>query len=102
MNDDLSRIPFMIELSRKLRTIIAINIAASVVIALAGLGLAATGRLDIYGALVFHFIGDVFVIANSFRLFRFGEGYASVESETTDDLPQRRAASMTLGQASPA
>jgi heavy metal translocating P-type ATPase len=97
MTDDLSRIPFLIELSRRARSIITLNIIASVVIALVGLGLAATGRLEIWGALIFHFVGDIFVIANSFRLFRFGEGYSSVESEQLEeDAPRPRAASINL------
>jgi hypothetical protein len=43
MNDDLSRVPFLIELARRSRAIIAQNIAASIVIAVLGLVLAATG-----------------------------------------------------------
>lgn len=98
MNDDLSRVPFLIELARRNRGIIAQNIAISVIVALIGLGLAATGNLEIWGALIFHFIGDVFVIANSFRLFRFGEDYQGAESEDVDeaDIPRRRAASVNL------
>jgi len=98
MNDDLSRIPFMIELSRRTRGIITQNIVAAVIIALIGLALAASNNLNIYGSLLFHFIGDVFVIANSFRLFRFGEDFAAAETEEADLAPQRRAASMSLGQ----
>ncbi len=98
MNDDLSRIPFLVELARRDRAIITQNVVAAVIIALVGLGLASTGRLDIWGALVFHFVGDVFVIANSFRLFRFGEAYSSVESEEADEAAPRRAASINLMQ----
>ena len=76
--------------------------SSAVIIALIGLALAASNNLNIYGSLIFHFVGDVFVIANSFRLFRFGEGYAAVESEVTEDAPQRRSASMSLGQPVPA
>jgi Zn2+/Cd2+-exporting ATPase len=97
MTDDLSRIPFLIELSRRARGIITQNIVASVLIALVGLALAATGNLEIWGALIFHFVGDVFVIANSFRLFRFGEGYSAAESEQLeDDAPRPRSASINL------
>lgn len=98
MNDDLSRVPFLIELSRRNKAIITQNIIASIIIALIGLALAATGNLEIWGALIFHFIGDVFVIANSFRLFRFGEDYKGAESEEIDeaDMPRRRAASINL------
>jgi P-type E1-E2 ATPase len=76
MRDDLSRIPFLIELARRTRAIVAQNIVASIVIAIIGLILAATGSLAIGFAVVYHFVGDVFVIGNSFRLVRFGENFA--------------------------
>jgi Zn2+/Cd2+-exporting ATPase len=93
MNDDLSRIPFLIELARKTRTIIGQNIAASIVIVLIGLVLAATGKLALPVAALYHFAGDIFVIANSFRLFRFGEGFAEAEQQQAPTL-KRRAASL--------
>lgn len=99
MNDDLSRVPFLMELARRTRTIIAQNIAASIVISLLGLALAATGVLAATGsaalliAAFYHFVGDVFVLANSFRLFRFGEDFAAAEVET-EPLVRRRAASV--------
>jgi len=96
MNDDLSRIPFLIELARKNRTIIAQNIAASIVIALIGLTLAATGNLAILLAAVYHIVGDVFVIANSFRLFRFGEQYSAADEIPESELPVRREASARI------
>jgi len=98
MNDDLSRIPFLIELARKNRAIIAQNIAASIIIAIIGLTLAATGNLVILLAAVYHIVGDVFVIANSFRLFRFGEQYGAAD-EVTDEAPVRRAASARINPA---
>jgi hypothetical protein len=71
----------------------------SVVIALVGLVLAATGTLTKIGDLAlplaafYHFAGDVFVIGNSFRLFRFGEEFA--EGDKTDEQTVvRRAASV--------
>jgi Zn2+/Cd2+-exporting ATPase len=93
MNDDLSRIPFLIELARKTRTIIAQNIAASIVIVLIGLVLAATGKLALPVAALYHFAGDIFVLANSFRLFRFGEGFAEAEQQSQPAM-KRRAASI--------
>jgi len=90
MNDDLSRIPFLIELSRRTRMIVAQNVAASIVIALIGLTLAATGNLAVPLAALYHFVGDVFVIGNSFRLFRFGEEFSSVASAGADDAPYVR------------
>jgi heavy metal translocating P-type ATPase len=76
MNDDLSRIPFLVMLARRSRTIIAQNIAASIVIAVIGLAIAATGHIHIGFAAFYHFLGDVLVIGNSFRLIRFGEEFA--------------------------
>lgn len=99
MNDDLSRIPFMIELSRKNRTIIAQNIVVAIGTAIVGLALAATGNLDIWFAALFHFLGDIFVVLNSFRLFRFGEQYHEQEAAAEQSVAQRRAASVRLGGA---
>ncbi len=100
MNDDLSRVPFLIELSRRTRAITTQNIVASVIIALVGLVLAATGTLTSIGSLAlpvaafYHFAGDVFVIGNSFRLFRFGEDYAEAEKPLEQTVLGRRAGSM--------
>ncbi len=84
MTDDLNRLPFLVDLGRRTRAIIGQNIAASILIALVGLTLAATGNLGHGGAAVFfaamfHFAGDVFVLGNSFRLFRFGEDFLAAE-----------------------
>ena len=98
MNDDLSRIPFMIELSRRNRVIIGQNIAISVVVAIVGLALAATGQLEILSALIFHFVADVLVILNSFRLFRFGEQYQTEEEQADAAAPAKRQASLSFGQ----
>ncbi len=102
MNDDLSRIPFMIELSRRNRVIIGQNIAISVIVAIVGLALAATGQLEILSALIFHFVADVLVILNSFRLFRFGEQYQAEDEATDSTSPAKRQASMNFGQPVPA
>jgi heavy metal translocating P-type ATPase len=99
MNDDLSRIPFLIELARRSRAIVAQNIVVSVLIALIGLVLAATGTLTRAGefalpiAAFYHFVGDVFVIGNSFRLFRFGEDFAEAE-KVEENVVKRREASV--------
>ncbi len=89
MRDDLSRIPFLIDLARKSRRVVGQNIVASIVIALIGLVLAATGNLAVGFAALYHFIGDVFVIANSFRLVRFGEDFADASAPATPVGPVR-------------
>jgi heavy metal translocating P-type ATPase len=100
MNDDLSRVPFLIELGRRNRAIIAQNLVIAVLVAVIGLVLATTGRLDTVGALFFHFVGDVLVIANSFRLFRFGEAYSLGEPEQAQQpAPVKRSVSINLAGA---
>src|SRR5690606_14268959 len=98
-------VPFLIELARKTRTIIAQNIAASIIIVLIGLVLAATSNLAVWGAGLYHFVGEVFVLANGFRLVRFGESFAEAGQQITvpSVLQQRRAASVRgLASAQPA
>lgn len=99
MNDDLSRVPFLIELARRTRAITGQNIVASIIIALVGLVLAITGTKEVGAyalplAALYHFVGDVFVLANSFRLFRFGEEFAEAEKPTDQAGLPRRAASI--------
>lgn len=83
MNDDISRVPFLMSLGRRTRAVIAQNIAASIVIALIGLALAATGTLGIGLAAFYHFVAEIFVILNSFRLVRFGEDYKAGDAPST-------------------
>jgi Zn2+/Cd2+-exporting ATPase len=88
MTDELNRLPFLMELARRSRVIVTQNIVFSILAAIVGLTLAATGSFQAIGgasigvgfAAFFHFVPDVFVIGNSFRLFRFGEDF--LESET--------------------
>jgi heavy metal translocating P-type ATPase len=99
MNDDLSRVPFLIELARRTRAITGQNIIASIIIALVGLVLAITGTgwagtWALPAAALYHFVGDVFVLANSFRLFRFGEEFAEAEKPGEAAGLPRRAASV--------
>ena len=94
MTDDLNRIPFLMELARKTRVIIAQNIAASIVIVLIGLVLAATGMLEVWEAGLYHFAGEIFVFANSFRLFRFGENFTEAEEAAKTQQVVRREASI--------
>ncbi|MBX3386734.1 MAG: cation-translocating P-type ATPase [Phycisphaeraceae bacterium] len=104
MNDDLSRIPFLIELSRRNRAIVAQNIAVAILVAIVGLIIAATGLVGVVFAAVYHVFGDVLVILNSFRLFRFGETFTQgdqLSMEQAASLPGRRAGSLSLGKSAP-
>lgn len=79
MNEDLRHIPFLLELASKARGVIAVNIAASLLLALVGLALAATGQIQIWVTPFYQAAAYIFVIANSLRLVRFGEEYADAE-----------------------
>jgi len=79
MNDDLRHVPFLIELARKSRSVIAQNIGASLLLALVGLALAATGQIQIWVTPFYQAVAYIFVIANSLRLVRFGEDFAGAE-----------------------
>jgi Zn2+/Cd2+-exporting ATPase len=99
MNDDLSRVPFLIELSRRARAITGQNIIISILIAVVGLVLAITatskvGEFALPLAALYHFVGDIFVLANSFRLFRFGEDFADAEKPAENPLLPKRAGSV--------
>ncbi|MEE2819817.1 MAG: heavy metal translocating P-type ATPase [Planctomycetota bacterium] len=78
MNDELRNIPFLISLARKTKSVIGQNIGASLVLAIVGLALAATGNINIWVTPFYYALGYVVVIANSLRLIRFGEDFTSV------------------------
>jgi Cd2+/Zn2+-exporting ATPase len=79
MNDDLRHVPFLLELARKTRNVIAQNIGASLLLAIVGLILAATGNINILLAPLLYALGFVVVIFNSMRLVRFGEEFTEAE-----------------------
>ncbi|MDW5563056.1 MAG: cation-translocating P-type ATPase [Methanomassiliicoccus sp.] len=73
MNDDLRRLPYLLELSRKVLRTIHMNILAAMTLNLAAMILAAIGLLDpVVGALV-HNVGSVLVVLNSARLLRVAD-----------------------------
>ena len=99
MNDDLRTIPFLLEIARKAKSVIALNITVSILLAIVGLALAATGRLYIWVTPFYQAAAYIFVIANSLRLVRFGEEFAAGEEirrQQEADIaakPQRKLAS---------
>ncbi|MAB29652.1 MAG: hypothetical protein CMJ53_10340 [Planctomycetaceae bacterium] len=91
MNDDLRHIPFLLDLARRGKGIVGQNIAASLVLALIGLALAATGQIDIYVTPFYQAVAYIFVIANSLRLVRFGEDFAEEEQRRIAEEDSRKA-----------
>ncbi|MBI3722933.1 cation-translocating P-type ATPase [bacterium] len=76
LNDDLTRLPFLIRLSRSTRAVIAQNLVAGVLLIASGLALSGAGRLSPVAAIVLHNLGSLFVVFNSARLVRAGEEWA--------------------------
>jgi Cd2+/Zn2+-exporting ATPase len=79
MNDDLRNVPFLLELARRAKGVIGLNIAAALVLAIVGLALAATGQIQIWITPFYQAAAYIFVIANSLRLVRFGEDVMDAE-----------------------
>ncbi|MFK7961365.1 MAG: heavy metal translocating P-type ATPase [Phycisphaerales bacterium] len=79
MNDDLRLVPFLLELARRARAIVAQNIGFSLALALIGLALAATGNITLWVAPLLYIAGFLGVIFNSLRLVRFGEEFTEAE-----------------------
>lgn len=73
MSDDLRRLPFLFELSRKTRSVINQNLLFGVLFIVLGVAAAVAGWLPIILAAILHFGGSVIVIFNSARLVRSGE-----------------------------
>lgn len=73
MNNDLSRIPFLVRLSRQSNRVVTQNLIFGVVFILVVMPLAVTGTLTAIPAALLHTLASAVVIFNSARLVRFGE-----------------------------
>lgn len=73
MNNDLRRLPFLIDLSRSARVVIHQNIAVGGLFILGGLTLSGLGMLAPILAAIVHNAGSLIVVFNSARLIRKGE-----------------------------
>ncbi len=73
MSNDLKRLPFLVRLSRKTRTVINGNLFFGIVFIILGVVAAALAWLPAVYAAVLHFAGSLIVIFNSARLVRYGE-----------------------------
>ena len=73
MSDDLNRLPFLVNLSRKTRRVINQNLLFGILFIILGVSAAAGGWLPPMYAAFLHFAGSLVVIFNSARLMRYGE-----------------------------
>jgi Cd2+/Zn2+-exporting ATPase len=73
MSNDLKRLPFLIMLSRKTRSLINQNLGFGMLFITMGIAAATAGWLETMFAAFLHFAGSLIVVFNSARLVRFGE-----------------------------
>ena len=73
MNNDLRRLPFLVQLSRSTRAVINQNFMFGIFFIIVGLTLAALGYVGPIVAAILHNVGSLLVIFNSARLVRKGE-----------------------------
>jgi Cd2+/Zn2+-exporting ATPase len=73
MSNDLKKLPFLIKLSRKTRTVINQNLLFGILFILLGVSASAVGWLPLIFAALLHFGGSLVVVFNSARLVRYGE-----------------------------
>ncbi len=73
MNNDLRRLPFLVQLSRATRQVINQNFLLGLAFVLGGMVLGAMKFISPIIAALFHVSGSLLVVFNSFRLVRHGE-----------------------------
>jgi Cd2+/Zn2+-exporting ATPase len=84
MADDLGRLPFLVRLSRRLRTVIVQNLLFGAAFVVGGLLLGSMGYLTPVVAALLHNVGSFIVIFNSARLVRYGENLAPYAGSVID------------------
>jgi Cd2+/Zn2+-exporting ATPase len=83
LNSNLSRIPFLVELSRRTIGIIRQNMAIGAIFILAFISLAGAGYISPVTASILHVVSGLAVIFNSARLVRCGEDLERAEAGMT-------------------
>ena len=73
MSNDLKKLPFLVHLSRKTRTVINQNLLFGILFIILGVSASAIGWLPLIYAALLHFVGSLVVVFNSARLVRYGE-----------------------------
>jgi Cd2+/Zn2+-exporting ATPase len=73
LKDDLTRLPFLVHLSRRTRSVVTQNLVFAGGFVLVGVGLSAAGVISPIAALVIHYAADLVIVFNSARLVREGE-----------------------------
>jgi Cd2+/Zn2+-exporting ATPase len=83
MNNDLRRLPFLVNLSRSTRSVINQNFLFGVLFIICGMTLSALGKVPPVWAAAMHTMGSLLVVFNSARLVRKGEELEHYHPEET-------------------
>jgi len=73
MSDDLTRLPFLVRLSKKTGRVIYQNLGFGIIFIVLGIAAGAAAWLTAANAAILHFVGSLIVVFNSARLVRYGE-----------------------------
>lgn len=96
MNNDLRRVPFLLNLSKAARATTHQNLAIGALFIVGGITLSGMGHINPILAAVLHNAGTLLVVFNSARLIRQGEEFeSSFSPETTTDRPRTSAEPVT-------
>ena len=102
MNNNLDRLPFLIDLSRRTVSVIRQNLAGTMIYILLMLGLLAAGVLTPMWAAIGHGISSIIVIFNSARLVRVGEELEHHDAVVARTAPARPVHTTPVAPATPA
>lgn len=90
LNNDLTRIPFLIKLSRQTRRVVVQNLIFGVLFIITVMTLGAFGGIAPMAAALLHTLSSFVVVFNSARLVRFGEEHATHEQVLAADQDSGR------------
>ena len=85
MNNDLRRLPFLVNLSRSTRAVINQNFVFGIVFILVGWTTTTTGIIGPITAAILHVVGSLIVIFNGARLVRKGEELEHFQPEHEEE-----------------
>jgi Cd2+/Zn2+-exporting ATPase len=101
MNNDLRRLPFLVNLSRSTRAVINQNFLFGVAFIISGMTFSALGSVPPVMAAAMHTAGSLIVVFNSARLVRKGEELEHYQEASLPTSPGRPSAPAAPGELEP-
>lgn len=96
LNNELTRLPFLIRLSRQTRRVVVQNLVFGVLFIVCVISLGAFGAITPVWAAILHTLSSFVVVFNSARLVRFGEDQPTHEQIMGESAPPAHAAPATV------